>query len=82
MGNTMNEAEKEAKKATFDKMNKEKLHPGIHLRFDSHTYLVYISHRGHRYYLGTYNTYDEALAVRKAAEIRYWKEDYTPPSHK
>ena len=47
-------------------------HPGVHWRSDRAKWWALIESDGQKHYLGCYNTIEEAVAARKAGELRYW----------
>ena len=47
-------------------------HPGVHWRSDRAKWWALIESEGQKHYLGCYNTIEEAIAARKAGELRYW----------
>lgn len=46
-------------------------HMGVHFRKDNGKYRSFIQQDGKRVWLGSFDTYEQALAVRKAAEIEF-----------
>lgn len=46
---------------------------GVSLCKISNKYKAYINSRGKRYYLGTFNTLEEAASIRMCAEMTYWR---------
>jgi hypothetical protein len=47
-------------------------HKGVHYAKRYKKYLAHLTANKHTYNLGSYETLDEALAARRAAEIKYW----------
>ena len=47
-------------------------HPGVHWRSDRAKWWALIESDGQKHYLGCYNTIEEAIAARKAGELKYW----------
>ena len=47
-------------------------HPGVHWRSDRSKWWALIESDGQKHYLGCYNTIEEAIAARKAGELKYW----------
>ena len=47
-------------------------HPGVHWRSDRAKWWALIESDGQKHYLGCYSTIEEAIAARKAGELRYW----------
>ena len=53
---------------------------GVYFNTSANKWCVQIDKNGQRYYLGTYNNLQEAIAVRKKAELFYYGE-YTPNNY-
>ena len=47
-------------------------HPGVHWRSDRSKWWALIESDGQKHYLGCYNTIEDAVAARKAGELKYW----------
>ena len=46
--------------------------PGVHWRSDRAKWWALIESDGQKHYLGMFNTKEEAIAARKAGELKYW----------